>query len=131
MQYKPVKNKDGSTTTYSKPLKDGKARGLTYLLLSFWKMFVFFCCFITIADLAEIIPDSKTPRRLFTDFISSFETNQYILSAPGTNALKFLQTDELLREELFWKSQTLVLVVQVGSPSLYIRYRIYDYSFED
>ena len=82
-------------------------------------MFVFFCCFITIPDLYEILPNSQSPRRLFTDFIASFETNQYILSAPGLGSV--LQNDELVREELFWKSQTLVLLVQVQYSTVQVR----------
>ena len=94
---------------YTKPLKDGKARGFTYLLLSVWKMFAFFCCFITLPALTDILP-GDSPKALFTSFVESFETNQYVLTG-GTGPI--LQTDELHREEILWKSKTLVLLVQV------------------
>ena len=107
MQYSAKKDKDGVLTRYTRPLKDGKARAGTYLVISLWKILVFFICFVTIP-----LEHDSEPRRLFTDFITSFETNQYILSAPGS-ATSVLVVEELLREELFWKSQTLVLIVQV------------------
>ena len=100
---------------YTKPLKDGQARGFTYLLLSVWKMFAFFCCFITIPALTDIL-DGQSPKPLFTNFLESFETNQYLLTANiyqgGPLAVPILQTDELHREEKLWKSKTLVLLIQ-------------------
>ena len=102
---------------YTKPLKDGRARGFTYLLLSVWKMFVFFCCFITLPAVTDILP-GDSPGPLFTSFLESFQTNQYELTAnvyPLNSTLPILQTDELHREEKLWKSKTLVLLVQVTS----------------
>lgn len=124
MQYSAKRNSDGTELTFTRPLKDGRARGFTYLLISVWKMFVFFCCFITIPSLADVFPDTsmeassqaQSPRRLFTDFTESFETNQYILTTPENS--RVLVVEELLREELFWKSQTLVLLVQVNKECL-------------
>ena len=99
---------------YTKPLKDGRARGFTYLLLSVWKMFAFFCCFITIPALTDIL-DGDSPKPLFTNFVESFETNQYLLTAnvyPVNSTVPILQTDELHREEKLWKSKSFVLLVQ-------------------
>ena len=77
-------------------------------------MFAFFCCFITIPALTDILPD-ESPRTLFTSFVESFETNQYLLTAnvyPVNSTVPVLQTDELHREEKLWKSKTLLLLVQ-------------------
>ena len=34
MQYSAKRNSDGTELTFTRPLKDGKARGFTYLLIS-------------------------------------------------------------------------------------------------
>ena len=47
MQYSAKKDKDGVLTRYTRPLKDGKARAGTYLVISLWKILVFFICFVT------------------------------------------------------------------------------------
>ena len=47
---------------------------------------------------------------LYTNFIRSFEFNEYIL-----DGLDILGTEELIRWEKLWQSQTLVIIVQICS----------------
>ena len=64
----------------------------------------------------DILPGESSPELLFTNFIASFETNQFLLIPSGypVNPVT-VQTEELHREEMLWKSKTLVLLVQVVS----------------
>lgn len=90
-------------------MTDGGARGFTYLLISLWKIAIFFCSILVIAPLAKIVPNLNF---LFTEFSSAFETNEFILQYPSSPSL--IRLDELVRWEKLWKGPAIVILTQIG-----------------
>ena len=85
------------------------ARGPTYLFISLWKMLIFFTFMTCLLPNIGTVSGMKT---LFNDFVQSFESNQYIAIFDVSS---MAITDELIRWEKLWNSQTFVIVVQICS----------------
>ena len=90
-------------------MTDGSARGLTYLVISLWKIGVFLLCMSLIAPMTEVLPEMDT---LYTDFIRSFEFNEFTLYNAVANTSVIME-EELKEWEKLWNSPVLVLLVQV------------------
>ena len=62
-------------------LTDGGARGFTYFWISLWKITLFLGCMMLIAPVTNIVPYYTA---LFSNFVESFNTIEYILEGSNT-----------------------------------------------
>ena len=87
-------------------LTDGGARGFTYLWISLWKVVLFMGCMMLMAPIAKIVPYYTA---LFTNFIESFETTEFILEGDNTGGGFLAKFYEIS----FWESPGFILIIQI------------------
>ena len=95
-------------------MTDGGARGFTYLLISIWKIAVFFGSILVIAPVSKIVPDLNF---MFSEFTPAFEANEYFLKYPNSDdpdSSVLSVIEQLVRWDKLWKSPAIVLLVQIG-----------------
>ena len=97
----------GFTLQLYAPDEKAPSRGPTYFVISLWKIGVFLMLMSLLLPELQIVSNYSS---LYSNFIRSFEFNEYIL-----DGLDILGTEELIRWEKLWQSQTLVIIVQICS----------------
>ena len=89
------------------PDKKAPSRGPTYFVICLWKIGIFLMLMSLLLPELHIVTKISS---MYTNFIRSFEFNEYIL-----DNLNIKISEELIGWEKLWQSQTLVIIVQICS----------------